>query len=244
MSLKFRTEFLPGKIDHVLLCPIVILVIFLLRLSSTPVTPLALDILSEESLLAKQPKDTVPDFGPDGLKGLTEEQKKELFAGNVILVSSPETSPGGQTLISAVLLFKAPLDRVWAILSATEKQIEYLEEIEKLTLVEKGSDFNRMKFVVKVIGKRVVYTVIHHFMPEKYYFWWELDKKARHDLKELSGFWRLYPAGENRTVARYGSCFVPDFPAPEFIRDWLSRKSVGSSLEKVKRYVEEMARNL
>jgi hypothetical protein len=98
-----------------------------------------------------------------------------------------------------------------------------------------------MEFAVKVMGKKIRYTVIHHFRPEEYYFWWELDKKTQSDLKDFSGFWRLYPAEGNRTIARYGSRVVPDFPVPEFIRNWLYKKSVRSSLEKVRNYVEEKA---
>jgi hypothetical protein len=195
--------------------------------------------LSEKSLSVQQVEYPVPDFGADGLKGLTEEQRRRLDSGEVVMTSSPEVTPKGKTMISAALIIKASIDRVWQILSATEKQTEYIEEIEKLKLLEQGPDFNRMEFVVKVMGKRVRYTVIHRFTPEKYYFWWELDKKAHHDLKELSGFWRLYPAGENRTVARYGSRVVPGFLVPEFIRNWLYKKSVRSSLQKVRSYVEE-----
>ncbi|MDD8031271.1 MAG: SRPBCC family protein [Acidobacteriota bacterium] len=192
---------------------------------------------------ASQSENSIPDFGPDGLKGLTEDQKRKLNSGQVVMTSSPEITPDGKTMIAAVMKIEAPLDWVWAVLSATEKQIDYLEEIEELKLLEQSQNFNRMEFVVKVMGKRVKYTVVHHFRPSEYYFWWELDKKAQPDLKELSGFWKLYPADGNWTIARYGSRVVPDFPVPEFIRNWLYKKSVRSSLEKVRNYVEEKAGN-
>lgn len=73
----------------------------------------------------------IPDFGPDGLKGLTEEQKKKILSGEVVLVSSHEGAPEGKSIISAVLVFEVPVERAWAILSAPELQAEYLEEIEE-----------------------------------------------------------------------------------------------------------------
>jgi len=182
----------------------------------------------------------IPDFGPDGLKGLSPEQIKKLQAGEVVMTSSPEVTPDGHSVIAAAVMFKVPVERAWEILSATDRQIEYLEEIKKLRVVEVGEDFNRTEFEVKVMGQKVRYTVIHHFRPDIYYLWWQLDKKAPHDLRDLSGFWRLYAAGEEgRTVGRYGSRVVPGFPVPEFIRKQLFKNSVRSSLEKVKAYVEK-----
>jgi len=182
----------------------------------------------------------IPDFGPDGLKGLSPEQIKKLQAGEVVMTSSPEVTPDGHSVIAAVVLFKVPVERAWEILSATDRQVDYLEEIKDLRVVEVGEDFNRTEFEVKVMGQKVRYTVIHHFLPEFYYLWWELDKKAPHDLKALSGFWRLYPAGEGKTIGRYGSRVVPAFPVPASIRTWLFKNSVRSSLEKVKAYVEKL----
>ncbi|MDD8021305.1 MAG: SRPBCC family protein [Acidobacteriota bacterium] len=183
----------------------------------------------------------IPDFGPDGLKGLTEDQLWMVKADKIVLTASPEVTPDGHSVIAAAVRFRVPVEQVWQILSATERQIEYLDEIKRLKLVEQGEGFNRMEFEVKTAGQNLRYTVIHHFMPDKYYFWWELDEKAPHDLKALSGFWRLYPDGKNRTIGRYGSRVVPGFPLPGFIRTSIFKNGVHSSLEKVKAYVEKNA---
>lgn len=183
----------------------------------------------------------VPDFGPDGLKDLTAQQKKKLFSGEVILVSSHEGAPEGQTIISAALIFEVPAEKAWAILSDTEDQAEYLEEIEDLKIIEQGANYNRTFFVVRIMGQKVRYTVIHHFRPDKLYFWWELDPAEPRDLKQLYGFWKLHRLDEQRTVARYGSLVRPAFPVPAFIRDWLYKANLRSSLEKVKKYVATKA---
>ena len=219
-------------------------IIFLFVLSSSvSAADLFAEYLTSPRLLI-QGQETIslriPDFGPDGLKGLSPEQIKKLQAGEVVMTSSPEVTPDGHSVIAAVVLFKVPVERAWEILSATDRQIDYLEEIKDLRVVEEGEDFNRTEFEVKVMGQKVRYTVIHHFLPEFYYLWWELDKKAPHDLKALSGFWRLYPAGEGKTIGRYGSRVVPAFPVPASIRTWLFKNSVRSSLEKVKAYVEKL----
>ncbi|HAR35844.1 MAG TPA: hypothetical protein DCR87_02845 [Acidobacteria bacterium] len=185
---------------------------------------------------------TVPDFGSDGLKDLTAEQKKKIFSGEVILVSSHEGAPEGRTIISAALIFEVPAEKAWSILSDTERQAEYLEEIKELKIIEQGADYNRMFFVVRIMGQKVRYTVIHHFWPDKLYFWWELDPAEPRDLKELYGFWKLHRLDEQRTVARYGSLVRPAFPVPGFIRDWLYKANLRSSLEKVKKYVASQSR--
>ncbi|NPV84214.1 MAG: hypothetical protein HPY46_11610 [Candidatus Aminicenantes bacterium] len=185
-----------------------------------------------------QQDQALPDFGPDGLKGLTEEQKKKILSGEVVLVSSHEGAPEGKSIISAALVFEVPVERAWAILSAPELQAEYLEEIAELKTVEQGPGYNRMFFLVKVMGQKVRYTVIHHFWPDQFYLWWELDSKEPHDLKELYGFWKLFRYDEGRTVARYGTLVKPAFPVPAFLRNWLSRSNVRHSLATVKKYVE------
>lgn len=237
MALKSRGRLRSAEIDRFLYIFIMITLPILLLYSSWQFS-LALNTLSEKNALKPQLGDSIPDFGSDGLKDLTDEQKAKLFSGEVVMISSPDTAPDGKTMISAAMLFEVPIGLVWRILSATEKQIEYLEEIENLKVLELGADFNRIEFVVKVMGKKVRYTVIHHFVPEKYYFYWTLDPEAHNDLKEFFGFWRFYSIGENRTVGRYASYLLPDFPVPEFIRNWLYKNSVRSSLQKVKKYVE------
>ncbi len=172
------------------------------------------------------------------MKGLTEEQKQKILSGEVVLVSYHEGAPEGKSLISAALVFEVPVERAWAILSAPELQAEYLEEIEELKIVERGPDYNRAFFLVKVMGQKVWYTVIHHFWPDQFYLWWELDRSEPHDLKELYGFWKLFRYDERRTVARYGTFVRPAFPVPAFLRNWLSRSNVRRSLATVKKYVE------
>jgi len=180
---------------------------------------------------------SIPDFGPDGLSGLTEEQKSKIFSGEVILTASSAVIPNGRTVILAALVFSVPPEKVWSILSATERQVEYLEEIEELKTIEQTADHNRMEFLVRVMGQKVRYTVVHHFVPEKYYFWWELDRSAHNDLKGLYGFWKLYPAGD-KTVGRYGSYVRPTFPLPGFLRSMVLRSDIKSTLEKVRKFIE------
>jgi len=176
-------------------------------------------------------------FGPDGLSDLTEEQKSKLFSGEIIFTSSPEVRPGHQTVLSAALLFPRPVEKVWAVLSATERQVDYLDEIEELKTIERAPDHNKVEFLVRVMGQKVRYTVVHHFVPEEYYFWWELDRSVHNDLKELFGFWKLYYAGD-KTVGRYGSYVRPDFALPGFLRSMVLRSNIKLTLEKVRNFIE------
>jgi len=177
------------------------------------------------------------DFGSDGLKGLTEEQKRKLLSGEVVVLSSPEVIGKDKTLITAVLEFNCPINKVWSVLSMPERQNEYLKEIEKINILEQKADFNRLEFVVNLLGSHLRYVVIHHFQPEKYFLWWELDRSVHNDLKELFGFWKLYSAGD-KTVGRYGSYVRPDFALPGFLRSMVLRSNIKLTLEKVRNFIE------
>ncbi|MGB9862831.1 MAG: SRPBCC family protein [Candidatus Saccharicenans sp.] len=184
----------------------------------------------------------MPDFGPDGLLGLSEPQKRDLQAGKVLLLSSLKTGQSSQTIIQAAVLFQVRPEKVWEIISTPELQAEYLDDIDSINLLEKRPEYSRLEFVVKILGKKIRYTVVHYFRPEELCLWWELDHRVKNDLKELFGFWRFYPAAGGNTVARYGSLVVPSFPVPGFIKDWLFKNKVEDSLIKVKNYVEKGGR--
>ena len=183
-------------------------------------------------------QDRMPDFGPDGLAGLKPGQVQELASGGIILPEGLIKSSSGTSLIEAALLFDQPPAEVWRLLSETEVQDRYLPEIKALRVIWKKEAAICLEFTVRVMGKTVVYRAIHEFYAASLYFRWFLDPDFRSDLKELTGFWRFYPFGEGRTLARYGSVVKPRFPVPGFIRAALAKGHVRSALESVKKYVD------
>ncbi len=183
-------------------------------------------------------QEKAPEFGPEGLAGLTSGQVLELATGEIVLPEGLVKSAKGTSLIEAALVFDRPPAEVWRRLSETEVQDRYLSEVKSVRLIWKTETADCLEFTVRVMGKTVVYRMIHDFFPGELRFRWNLDPDFRSDIKELTGFWRLYPFGGDRTLARYGSVVKPRFPVPGFIRRALAKGHVKSALESVKKYVD------
>lgn len=112
----------------------------------------------------------MPDFGPDGLAGLTLEQKQKLAQGEIILPESVVKTPGGKTLIEAALVFNKPPEEVWRLLSKTEDQVKYLDEVKKVTVIFKSSTGDNLEFTIKLLTKIFVYRQVHQFDEKNLHF--------------------------------------------------------------------------
>lgn len=179
----------------------------------------------------------VPDFGPDGLAGLTLEQQENLSRGKIILPESVVKTPEGKTLIEAALVFDKPPEEVWELLSKTEDQVKYLGNIKEATVIFQGPTENNIEFKVKILVKTFIYRQIHRFDKKNLYFYWTLDPDFRSDLKELNGFWRFYPFGSGKTLGRYGSRLLLRFFVPDSIQTALTREKLPEALQSVREYV-------
>jgi len=179
-----------------------------------------------------------PDFGPDGLAGLSDVQIWRLSRGEVILPKSVSKTPAGQTLIEAALVFDRPPDEVWSLLSKTEDQHKYINEIKKVDVISKESTRDLVELTVRILGNSIVYRQIHHYDEEALYFDWELDPSFKSEVKELSGFWRLYPFAGEQTLARYGSRVRMRFAVPQFIQTALAKNNLPPALQSIKKYID------
>ena len=188
----------------------------------------------------KQPVELLPDFGPDGLGGLSLKEKELLIAEEIVVPKEPIILADGKTIIAAAVIFNQPVEIVWKILSQPERQVDYLKEIKKSKLIREEARGKWVYFEVEIYGFSIHYTVKHLFYPEIKSIAWELDPEAENDLSYLGGFWRLYPWSEGKTLARYGSQVVPKFKLAHAIVQYLYRNRVKHSLLTVKKYLESI----
>lgn len=184
----------------------------------------------------------IPDFGPDGLAGLSAEEKRKLVAEGIVVPEEASITEEGKTMVAAALLINLRVDRVWEVLCRPETQAEYLPEVKKALLLSRRQGEARVRFEVKILGTTTRYTVIHQFFPEAKAITWTLDSTAANDLEEFQGFWRLHSWNGNKTLARYGSRVVPRFGLAKWIIQMLYRRHVRQALLSVKAYLEGLSR--
>ncbi len=183
---------------------------------------------------------SLPDFGTDGLKGLSEKQLKKINKGK-ILFSTKDKSAGEdgkkQSLIEAVLVFDKPVNETWELLAKTEDQIKYLKEIKEVNVIDQNALENINEFKLKAVFFTLIYRVHHEFDKSNNYFHWTLDPNFKNDLADLKGFWKFYPYGENKTLVRYGSN-VSLKKVPDWVEALFKKGGVKKSLKCVKKYVD------
>jgi len=177
-----------------------------------------------------------PNFGTDGLRGLTVKQKATLAKGGIIFYTTDVKGKNKSALIQAILVFDKTPDQVWNLLFKTQDQIKYLKEIEKINIINKGTAKDKLEFHLSVAWLDYVYRVIHRFDFANKYFYWGLDPSFKNDLKDLRGYWKFYSYGEGKTLARYGSN-VSIKNVPSFIENMFKKNGVKKSLKAVRNYI-------
>jgi len=176
-----------------------------------------------------------PDFGQDGMMGMTDSQKKELSDGKIVFSTTDRDKDS--SLIEAAIVFNKSPQEVWDMLSKTEEQIKYLKEVNKIKLIEKKNNSDTIWFQLKIMLLPIRYQINHHYSKEGLYFYWSLDPSYKSDLRELKGFWKFYPYENNKTFARYGSIVRLKY-IPLFLQDTFKKKAVEKALRSVKCYVD------
>jgi hypothetical protein len=181
------------------------------------------------------------DFGPDGMKGLTAEQREDLADGKIVFSTTDTNAEEESTLVEAALIFDKPPEYVWEVLYRTEDQIKFLEEVEEVRIIEKEELRDNIEFKLKVLFMTFVYRLIHHFEEDDLHIYWGLDPAFDNDLLHLRGFWKLHPYGEGKTLARYGSD-VSLKNVPRWIQSLFKKRGVAKSLKAVREYIDSGAR--
>jgi hypothetical protein len=178
----------------------------------------------------------VSDLGPDGMKGLTAEQERDLADGKIVFSTTDTKGERKSSLIEAAVVFDKPPEYVWKLLYRTEDQVRFLEEVDELKIIEKQELQDNLELKLKIVFMTFSYRVIHHFDKDALYMYWGLDPSFENDLLELRGFWKLHPYGEGKALGRYGS-HVSLRNVPQWIESLFKRRGVEKSLVAVRKYV-------
>ena len=216
----------PRAVRHILaVCALVAYVSFCVSFSSISTADDSDGIprLTAESILANQPRDIVD----------------RLFEENVVVMQEIRGEGdlrGG--LISAYVLFNKPPSRVFSLLSQSTRQTEFRPELTSIETVEMGAlgpvDEHRLKILFRRYAFRIKYTI----NPESHHIEWVVDERFDNDLAFVSGSWDLYPLPDGRTLGRCGTRIDVGPSIPAFLQDWITRKNLPKTMERVRLWVE------
>lgn len=178
-----------------------------------------------------------PDFGPDGLKDLDIQQRRQLAHGEIVFTFTNLTTQEYSGLIEATVIFNQTPEQTWNLLYRTEDQVKYLKELEEAKVIARNPLHDTIEFKVRFAFLTFICRVNLTFDKAGLNFFWSLDPKYNNDFIDLHGFWRFYPYGQDKTLARYG-CAVSLKNIPAFIEDMLKKGVIARSLVSIKKYVD------
>jgi hypothetical protein len=174
-----------------------------------------------------------PNFGNDGLKGISVEQQKELAGGKIIFSTTDKSKEN--SLIEAAIVFNQPVETTWNLLTRVDEQDKYLAEIKKIKLA--GKNPVKVEFGLKILFFSIWYQCQYQFDKPNNYFDWHLDPTYKNEITDLKGFWKLYPYGNNKTLARYGSNVVVK-GVPDWVQGAFKKSGVEKALKATKKFVD------
>lgn len=178
-------------------------------------------------------------FGSTGILGLSTAQLVSLSKGDIVFLSPEKNKAGSKSaLTEAAIVFSSSPEEAWKLISKTEDQAVYIDGcIEVKVLFKSPSKANE----VHKVGNKLLsftYGVIQNYLPESKCIYWTLDPGyLENDLNDLTGYWQLYPYGDDKTLARYGS-YISFKSIPQFIENRYLKSSIKDALDSVKKYVD------
>ena len=179
----------------------------------------------------------VSDFGPNGLKDLDGQQIQRLVNGEIVFSFTKLTTQEHSGLIEAAVIFNQTPEQTWNLLHRAEDQVKYLKEIKGAKVISRNFLRDTIEFRAKFAFMTFICRVNLTFDKEGLNFCWRLDTKHDSDCLELNGFWRFYPYGQGKTLARYGFAVSLKY-IPIFIEDMVKKSMIARSLASVKKYVD------
>jgi hypothetical protein len=178
------------------------------------------------------------DYGPDGLKDATEEQKAQLAQGKIIFFT--HSGSGSDKLTeqqSAVVLNKSP-EESWNLLYPIEDQPKFVEGLEEVKVIARSPTKVTYHCKVKLLFLTINYRLIYDYEKPNMYFTYHLDPTFKNDVQTMDAWARFYPYGQNQTLYRQGSKVAIKW-MPSFFIDWfLAKPSIERTFTAVKKYVD------
>jgi len=139
----------------------------------------------------------------------------------------------------AVVLFAHPPEQVFELLIQTERQAEVMRFIDAIEPVSRRPEDHVDRHELKILFTRIRYHVRHHWDGEAMRIWWDLAPSHANDIREITGYWELYPLSGNRSLGLYASAVDVGPVIPRRMQAALTRKNLRSAVESFRRWVDE-----
>jgi hypothetical protein len=180
-------------------------------------------VTTAATILANQPAATVDRLMEKNLVVMQEVREDGSLSGGII---------------TAYVIFADPIDPVYDLLSQSARQIEFRPELTNIEMVAMSEHGPVDEQRLKILFQRFVYYISYRLDRSQYRIEWHLDHGYENDLDQVDGFWELYEMEDGRTLGRSGTSIDVGPAIPAFLQDWLTRKNLPQTMERVRLWVD------
>jgi hypothetical protein len=188
---------------------------------------------------AEDPPPGAPEAA--GIASLPADVREALEEDGIALGSREDSDDGR---VTAWVVFEAPVEATYLLLSQTERQEEYRSELQEVRriVVERQRRIDEHR--IRILFLSVRYLLEYRFDPASRRIEWKLVEGRASPLEHVSGSWQLRPLGRDRTLARFETTVRIGKGLPNALQDRVTRSRVPGTLEASMRWVNAQAASL
>jgi hypothetical protein len=139
--------------------------------------------------------------------------------------------------VHAYVVFDRPVDRVYELLSATSRQLEYRSEIDSLATVARTPEGPIDEHHLRIVFVEVSYRLRYRLDPVRRRIAWELDPDFPGPMRRVEGHWELFEMDAGRTLGRFATAVDVGDALPAFLEEAVTRRTLPRTLERCRRWV-------
>jgi hypothetical protein len=178
-----------------------------------------------------------PDSASAVLATLPSDELAVLREKKLVLLASGDDS----THVTGLVIFSQPVEHVMQLLAQTGRAGEYRPELESDRTIETYPDGTLQEEQIRILFNRITYFLRYRVDSGARRISWQLDPAHPSRLRQVDGYWELFDMGDDQTLGRFG-VQVDVGAVPAFLQDYATRKSVPTTMENARRWIDSDGR--
>ena len=181
--------------------------------------------------------------------GLTPHEYEKLKKGEFVIKTgyrAPGVPEEMGSQIAAIVQIKAPIERVWNILSDWKSYEHIIPNVQEIKLIEEEENRFLLYFNLSLSVKNIEYYLNYYFFKDKNLVTFQLDQNKKNDFKRFHGYFKFDPVPENpeRVQVVYSVDVELGKYFPAFIKNYFAKKDMPKVVANLKKWIEAIKKPL
>jgi len=162
--------------------------------------------------------------------------KNEVIVEDVVDLNSQKGS------VKMTFWVEAPLEKVWTLLVEYDRWIEFMPDLEKITIKEKNKNSAIVYIKAKTpMNLNIWYVIKRNYDKKNNKITWNfLEGKA----KDVQGSWQIFPINKNLCKLVYVNYVDLGYGVPQNIVNLLTKNKLPNLANGIKKYLKNNIENL